>query len=357
MKLEYLEILKCPSKLEIIQGETNVNKIKEGWPKCINIQCQEKYEITNFVPRFVNYSKYADSFVMQWKSFAKTQLDSETSKDSEIRWDSEIGWSESEINGKMAAEFGLGAGRFVDIVSKRGAKLVIGVDITDAVDASQDNLGARDNVFFIQADFFNLSLNDGVFDFAYSIGVLHHTPNPEESFSKMVKTTNSNGKIGVSLYDISFYLRPNRNSLVVSTKELLWAMNLWRCELFRQITTRLPDGLFLFYCKTIVPFLHYLNKIPILGLLRYLLPSTCYKNKPVSWSMVDTHDTYATKIVHQYRHKDIFQWFLKNELYNIIVHNSRAGWISLTGTKNEREKQVFARFIHEQPLALGLEIK
>ncbi|MEK7381743.1 MAG: hypothetical protein AAB262_00470, partial [Elusimicrobiota bacterium] len=120
-------------------------------------------------------------------------------------------------------------------------------------------------------------------------------------------------------------------------------------------TTRLPKGSFLFYCKTVVPVLHHLNKIPVIGLIRYALPCTCYRHMPVEWSMVDTHDTYATKIVHQYRAKDAFQWFLKGHLCNIVVTNSRAGWVSLVATKDPARRLQHDRYIRDQPYAPGIE--
>ena len=58
------------------------------------------------------------------------------------------------------------------------------MDITDAVDASKENFSDRDNVFFIQGDIFNSPIKDCCIDEAYSIGVLHHTPDPEISFRK-----------------------------------------------------------------------------------------------------------------------------------------------------------------------------
>jgi hypothetical protein len=146
------------------------------------------------------------------------------------------------------------------------------------------------------------------------------------------------------------YERPNRNSLKVSTMELLWAINLWRVEFFRMFTTRVPDPLMIAYCKYFVPVLHYLNKIPVLRYLRYLFPSTCYRNLPVEWSMLDTNDTYATKIVHMYRHKDVFIWFMRANVQNIIVHNSIPGWVSLTGTMDSASPLDYTAYLHEQPV-------
>ena len=43
----------------------------------------------------------------------------------------------------------------------------------------QDNCGGQSkNLLAIQGDALQLPFKDDVFDFAYSIGVLHHTPDP-----------------------------------------------------------------------------------------------------------------------------------------------------------------------------------
>ena len=340
MKREYLDYLACPgcrSESLVIESDEESDLVRTGVIVCKD--CAAEYPIRDYIPRFSTSLSYADSFGPQWTTFARAQLDSEQVGESTIRFDSEIGWGSDDLAGKTAVEFGSGAGRFVDIVSRRGAKLVIGLDATDAVDAARQNLSERDNVFFVQGDIFASPFRDGCFDFGYSIGVLHHTPDPEGSFRILARAIDASGRVAVSLYDISLYRRPNRNSVRVATLELLWALNMWRCEVFRSVTTRLPERVFLGYCKTVVPVLHYLNKVPILRYVRYLLPSTCYRHLPVAWSMVDTHDTYATKIVHHYRGKDVFQWFLRAGLSDIVLRNSRAGWVSITAAVGSAEKR------------------
>jgi SAM-dependent methyltransferase len=353
MRNEYLSFMCCPqcrSPLRMRPEREHAGKVESGTLECTGSACGKTYRIRNFVPRFVAHGKYAQSFGEQWKTFAGTQLDTDALQESEKRWGSEIGWKEKDLRGCSVIEFGSGAGRFVDIVSRRGARLVVGVDITDAVDAAQANLGWRDNVFFVQADLFQPPFVDGAFERGYSIGVLHHTPDPEAAFRTLVRLLNRNGKVGLSLYEICLFKRPSRNSLRQSTIEVLWALNMWRVELFRVFTTRMPDPVMIAYCKYFVPGLHYLNKIPVLRYLRYLFPSTCYRNLPVEWSMVDTNDTYATKIVHMYRHKDVFQWFMRANVQNIIVHNSIAGWVSLTGAMHSPAPVDYAEYLHEQPI-------
>lgn len=338
---------KCQGDLSAKSEVVERNRIKTGSLRCA--KCDASWPIRDFIPRFVSDSHYADSFGPQWNTFARTQLDTAARGESELRFSSEMAWTSDDLKGATVVEFGSGAGRFVDVVSRAGAAMVIGIDITDAVDAAYDNLGGRDNVAFIQADVFHAPLRRNAFDYAFSIGVLHHTPDPEYGFRKMVELVRPDGKVGVSLYEILLHYRPNRCTLKVHTIDLLWAINQWRCGLFRCVTTRLPNQLFLWYCRNVVYVLHYLNKIPLLGLLRYMLPSTCYRRLPFEWSMVDTHDTYATQIVHQYRHKDVFRWFLAEGLDRIIVHNSRPGWVSITGIKRTDDVREKLRLVEPDP--------
>ncbi len=333
-------------------AETSL-RIKEGTLRCAG--CSASYPIRNYIPRFSTSTPYADSFGPQWRTFARSQLDTDRTRESAVRFDSEIGWQEADIANKSVVEFGSGAGRFVDIVSRRGARVVVGLDATDAVDAAQESLGDRDNVLFVQGDIFNCPLRRRAFDFGYSIGVLHHTPDPEGSFRILTEVIRPPGNVGLSLYEISLYERPNRNTAKIATMELLWALNMWRCEMFRAVTTRIPSKAFLTYCKTVVPVLHVINKVPVLRYLRYLLPSTCYRDLPVVWSMVDTHDTYATKIVHQYRGKDVFQWFLREGLSDIVLRNGRAGWVSVTAAVADKDTRSRQRLDLRQPAAPGLE--
>jgi SAM-dependent methyltransferase len=355
MKKEFLSLFQCPrcaSPDLQLHSASPGPRIQTGSLECKG--CNIAYPIQNYIPRFSLSTPYADSFGPQWRTFAKSQIDTDQLKESTARFNSEIGWQKNDLQGKLVVEFGSGAGRFVDVISQRGARLVVGLDATDAVDASQDNLGDRDNVLFVQADIFAPPFRKESFDFGYSVGVLHHTPDPEGGFRHLGEIVKSKGKIAVSLYDVSNYVRPNRNTLKVATMELLWALNGWRCELFRTVITRLPEKVFLTYCKTVVPVLHVINKIPVLRYFRYLLPSTCYRHLPAIWSMVDTHDTYATKIVHQYRGKDVFQWFLHEGMSQIILRNSRPGWVSITGVVEKAQLKQQYQLVLEQLGAPGL---
>ncbi len=93
MKEEYLEILWCPDckhDLLLKKEKSSNGRIVKGELKCAN--CNNIYEISNSIPRFVSYKNYAESFGSQWNAFAKSQMDTEDLKESSLRFESEIGW-------------------------------------------------------------------------------------------------------------------------------------------------------------------------------------------------------------------------------------------------------------------------
>ena len=121
MKFEYLLYLCCPAcRLDLVLHEdiTKDKRVKEG--RLICHSCGANYPITNYVPRFIDKQNYADSFGSQWNAFAKAQLDDQQTSESTLRFDSEVGWDAGNLADKSIIEIGSGAGRFIDVVSKRG---------------------------------------------------------------------------------------------------------------------------------------------------------------------------------------------------------------------------------------------
>jgi len=282
---------------------------------------------------------YADSFSEQWIKFKNTQLDTSQLDESKVRFTSEISDLKG-LEGKTILEVGSGAGRFINLLATEAKPaLLVGIDPSEAVYSSFDSVVNKSvNFLIVRCSVYNLPFKC-IFDFSYSIGVLHHTPDPFLSFKKIGQVTKVGGKVALSLYENNLFERPNRTNLKVVFIELLWALNFVRVEFFRLFTTKVPYRVMFFYCKFFVPMLHYINKVPVIRYLRYLFPSTCYRNLPVEWSMVDTMDTYSTEIVHQYRCRDIYGWYRKMQYKDINVMNSRAGWVSVNGTSTKLSNQ------------------
>lgn len=343
MNIKHLKFLAspcCSKPLKIKKNKFDFEKeiIREGELYCSN--CKKNYPIKNYIPRLINNKKKeVISFGYQWNSFTFSQIDKETNTDeSSVRLFSETSLSKESIEGKSIVEIGCGAGRFINIIKNYNPSIIIGIDASNSVDSISKHLNLNDkNILIIQADIFNLPLRKRNFDHVFSIGVIHHTPNPYLAFKKISLLVKEGGELSISVYENSLAHRDSKNSISLALYDFFWAANLLRCEIFRSIFSKLPPTIQIYYCRFIVPLLHYINKIPILRYSRYLLPSTCYRYLPLSYSIVDTMDTYATKIVHQYRAKTIYFWFISIGL-NPRLLLSRDGWVSVTSICDEIQK-------------------
>jgi SAM-dependent methyltransferase len=269
--------------------------------------------------RFVEREQYAESFGVQWKTFSRTQIDSSQLPDSERRLREETGFRAEDIRGRRVLEAGVGAGRFLDVVSRDGAELAVGIDLSSAVDAAMANIGGRDNVLVCQADIFKVPFKPGSFDLVYSVGVLHHTPSAEKAFKALVPFVKPGGAIAISVY------------AACHTPGVPWAVNIARRKLFRHVTKRLPRRVNMWWAKYAVPFFWVVDKIPVLRYVRYLFPVLIYKDFPLQWSVLDTFDTYATELESRHRPKEVFRWFREMGLVDLDLLDSEDAWVSVRG--------------------------
>src|SRR5262245_31539158 len=136
---------------------------------------------SNGVIYFAEEESYAESFGLQWNTFSREQLDNDRLHESERRLRGETGLFPEQIAGKIVLDAGCGMGRFLDIVSRDGAALAVGVDLSSAVDAAAANLSDRDNALIIKGDIYRLPFRRASFDVVFSIGVLHHTRSEEHT--------------------------------------------------------------------------------------------------------------------------------------------------------------------------------
>jgi SAM-dependent methyltransferase len=92
---------------------------------------------------------------------------------------------------KIVIDAGCGNGRYINIVNKITAPqpaLIIGIDLSDAIYIAAKNSSSFKNAVFMKMDINLLPriLKVSV-DYIYSIGVLHHTPDAQKTFSNLAK--------------------------------------------------------------------------------------------------------------------------------------------------------------------------
>lgn len=289
MKIAALDVFVCPAcsgDLRLHTASRAGLDVLEGSLTCTG--CGAVYPITRGVPRFVPTASYAQSFGHQWHWFRGVQMDSlNRTSESENALRATTGWRDDEYRGRRLLDAGVGAGRFAERAAAKGAE-VFGIDVTQAIDAAYRNIGHLPNVHLAQADIFALPVRERTFDLAYSIGVLHHTPDPPAAFARVAATLAPGGKLAVYVY--------SRHGLAHRMSDIV-----------RVVTTRLPLKLNWALAAAAVP-LYYLYRIPVLGkAFRLALPISMEPHW--RWRWLDTFDWYTPTYQAKYLYPEVFGWF------------------------------------------------
>ena len=163
--------------------------------------CVSSFPIIRGVPRFANLAQVesnkratAAGFGWQWQHF--TQEDSRYA-------DQFLGWiapvTPEFFREKVVLEGGCGKGRHTQLAARWGAQDVIGIDLSVAVETAFAATRSLPNAHIIQADIFRLPLARK-FDYAFSVGVLHHLPDPRAGFLSLASKVKPGGHLSAWIY-------------------------------------------------------------------------------------------------------------------------------------------------------------
>ncbi|HEX6030465.1 MAG TPA: methyltransferase domain-containing protein, partial [Tepidiformaceae bacterium] len=221
MKPRLLELLVCPAckgQLTLRADAASGGEIQTGTLACG--ACSASYPILRGIPRFVGQDAYAESFGDEWHRFRTVQLDSANgTTESQDSITLNTGLRAEDVRGRLVLDAGVGAGRYAEVMARWGAE-VVGIDLTRAVDAAAENLRRRQSVHLVQADIFALPFREEIFDLAYSIGVLHHTPDTAAAFRRVAAMVKKGGQLAVYVYHAGGLMRYVSDALRIVTTRL-----------------------------------------------------------------------------------------------------------------------------------------
>jgi SAM-dependent methyltransferase len=201
VKQELLSLLVCPRchcrfnrRTDHVEGA----EIMEGALTCIG--CSSIFPVLRGIPRFLpEYltaaeQATADAFGYEWTHYS--QLTDADEKEF-------LGWiaplTAKAFSGRVVLDAGCGKGRHIFLAAQWGARAVVGVDLSNAVEAAFQNTRHLPNVHVVQADVGCLPFGKP-FDLVYSIGVLHHLPLPGRGFQALTQHVKPGGRISAWVY-------------------------------------------------------------------------------------------------------------------------------------------------------------
>lgn len=326
----WLEMLRCPN------CQQKLASLRNDELHCT--QCGNTYPVTDDIPRLLSTEMRralageqvrgeidersvatAVSFGYEWNHFPEMRAEWEKNF-----WGYFAPHTPESFRGKRVLDAGCGTGRHAFHAARAGAE-VWAVDLGSAIEVAHRNTADSGNVQTVQADLYNLPFAPESFDFVYSIGVLHHLPDPEGAFRNLLRYLKPGGRAHIYLY-----WKPEGQPVKRALLDAVAGI--------RQITTRIPHRLlhWLSYPAAVVAFAGFvwpyqlLNAVG-LNTVAERLPMKQYAQYPFIVCVNDQFDRFSAPIENRYTRAEVRGWLERAELEEIIVRPNY-GWCA-TGRK------------------------
>jgi SAM-dependent methyltransferase len=119
--------------------------------------------------------------------------------------------------------------------------IVLGVDISDAINVAAKNFKQYPNLFFFRGDIANTGLKDGIIDFTVCDQVIMHTEVPEQTFKHLSDITSPGGEFACYVYSkkalprelVDDYFRKATHTI---SKEEMWKFSEQLTELGKRLS-------------------------------------------------------------------------------------------------------------------------
>ncbi len=163
----------------------------------------------------------------------------------------------------------------------------------------------------------------GIFDFVFSIGVLHHLPDPERGFSILARHVRPGGTFAIWVYG-----RVHNFS------------NVYLYETLRIVTRHLPPSLL--RCLAYAPALGVqclnclhaaISRIPLLRRFASSIPFSYYARFPFAVKVNDAFDVFSAPRSTYWRKSEIEAWYARAGFFPFAVSYLRKKGLKAFGTR------------------------
>jgi SAM-dependent methyltransferase len=257
----------------------------------------------------------ADAFGWQWHAFSE-QLPA--FKEEFLEWLAPI--KPADFRGKRVLDAGCGKGRHLLAAAQFGTEQIVGLDISSAVEVARSATARLPQVDVVQGDLLAPPLLEGSFDLIYSIGVVHHVPQPSAAIQALARCLRPGGTLHVWVYG------HEGNALVRRFVD----------PVRRQVSRRVPRGAVqagtLPLGIALLLMARIARRFPGLPLpyRPYLQHIAGFSLRHV-WAIV--YDQLMAPTTHYLKRGELEAWFEAAGLVNVRIRNSRGMSWTATGQR------------------------
>jgi SAM-dependent methyltransferase len=227
------------------------------------------------------------------------------------------------VRGAFGIDAGSGCGFDTYIMAKNNPNVrIMSLDISDGVRETRNMTKDLGNVIVVKGSVLDLPVRQAAFDFAYSYGMLHHTPDPARGIREIARTLKEGAPVYLYLYEDH-----SENPVKYRALKLVTAI--------RRMTVKMRPRALYVMSLLLSPFIFLVFTVPakILGMFgrtREMSGRIPFHFGTHPFSLAgDIYDRFSAPIEYRFSRRDAREFLEKNGFTDVKVDRikSRAGWI------------------------------
>lgn len=274
----------------------------------------------------LDQSRTKSAYALQWNRFRIVRPEEDRAT-----FRNRTGLKPEDLAGRIVLDAGCGMGRYLRTAADSEARLVVGMDLSRAVEAARDLTADLPRIALSRGDLLRLPFANGMFDHIYSIGVLDHTPDPRAAFLGLARLLKPGGRIAIWIY--------------AREKPAVERVMNWH----RAVSTRLPLGALVFLSRITAPvgslkrrlMASRIRAVQRAGVVLHALTIGVSMHPDAEVRVCDTLDWYAPKFLSRHTFDEVAGWFAEAGLVDVIdlsrgqtfYHEGQGNGINIAGRR------------------------
>jgi ubiquinone/menaquinone biosynthesis C-methylase UbiE len=268
--------------------------------------------------------RVASGFGREWSTF-RQDTDHLSREQRQAIFDDYFGifpWHLLPPGGGVGLDVGCGTGRWSVLVAPRVQHLHLLDPSAEALGVAKQNLCSAHNVTYHLHSVANIPLPSSSLDFAFSLGVLHHVPDPEAAVASIADKL----KLGAPFLIYLYYAFDNRS---------VWYRLIWRVtDLARFVVSRLPHPLQWTISQSIAALVYW----PLARFAQFMsqhgrsvvtFPLSYYADKSFYVMRTDAYDRFCTRLEKRFRRSEVERMLTCAGFKDVVFSDRQPFWCAV----------------------------
>ncbi len=231
---------------------------------------------------------------------------------------------ESIVRGRIGIEIGSGCGYDTYIMAKGNPSVrFISIDISDGIFNTGRITKGLGNVMAMKCSALEIAVKSSTLDFAYSFGVLHHTPDPKKGLMEISRVLKKGSPAFIYLYEDH-----SENAIKHVSLKLVTGV--------RRVTTCMPKKVLFALSWALSPLVYVVFTLPSKVMKNFKATKNIASNMPFNFGTGpfsltgDLYDRFGAPVEYRFSRKDMSDLFIEcgfSDIHITRLHDT-AGWVA-----------------------------